>query len=53
MIKLTDLMMQHFLLGAILNMLFVYNWLKNFIRHFIKIHFDNKGTKIINLPSIF
>ena len=47
MIELIDFIMQHF-----------YQMLHStcslaIIRHFIKIHFVNKGIEFINLPSIF
>ena len=46
-------MMQHFLLGVTLNMLFIHIYAEiDHIRHFIKIHFVNKGIEFINLPSI-
>ena len=50
MIELIDFMMQQFLPGVTLNML--YSEI-NHIRHFIKIQFVNKGIEFINLPSIF
>ena len=55
MIELIDFMMQQFLLGVILNMLFdfVLTQKINHIRHFIKIQFVNKGIVFVNLPCIF
>ena len=54
MIELIDFMMQQFLPGVTLNMLFRYYRFRNYhIRHFIKIQFVNKGIEFINLPSIF
>ena len=55
MIELIDLMMQQFLPGVTLNMLFghIIDPEINHIRHFIKIQFVNKGIEFINLPSIF
>ena len=54
MIELVDFMMQHFLRGATLNMLWPYIDSEiNNIRHFIKIQFVNFGIEYINLSSIF
>ena len=50
MIELFDFMMQHFLPGVTLNMLFGHIDSEiNHIRHFIKIKFVNKGIEFINL----
>ena len=52
-----DFMMQQFLSGVTLNMLFGHiqciDSEINHIRHFIKIQFVNKGIEFINLLSIF
>ena len=57
MIERIDFMMQHFLPGVTLSLLFghatyidseIYH-----IRQFIKIQYVNKGVEFINLPSIF
>ena len=54
MIELIDFMMQHFIPGVILNILWPYIDSEIYhIRHFIKIQFVNKGFEFINLPSIF
>ena len=43
-------MIQLFLLGVILNMLF--DFILTHIRHFVKVQFVSKGIDFINLPSI-
>ena len=53
MIELIVLIMQHFLRGVILNMLFGFIVSETYhIRHFINVQFVIKGIEIINLPSI-
>ena len=55
MIELIEFMMQQFLPGVKLNMLFSHSIDSeiNHIRHFIKLQFVNKGSEFINLPRIF
>ena len=57
MIELINFMMQHFLPGVTLNMLFGHTLYieseSNHFRHLIKIQFVNKGIEFINLTSLF
>ena len=55
MIEFIEFMMQQFLPGVKLNMLFwpYIDSKINHIRHFIKIQLVNKGILFINIPSIF